>query len=305
MSVKTLKNNIPSRLFPGDTIAIIAPSSPFDQEKFKAGLHVLEELGFELIIPEDIFKSDRYLAGPDSTRAGILNAVFDDPEIKGVFCARGGYGALRILSLIDYDAITLNPKVFIGCSDVSAILNVLWHRSSLVTFHGPMIESLGKADDKTKESLKDIFFEENLLEIRPEDSITIQPGCSSGRVSGGNLSTICHLVGTPFEPDFSGHILFVEDVGEAPYRIDRMLTHMKMAGCFDNITGIFLGSFKNCGESDQIHQIFSGVFAEYNIPVLAGFNIGHDEPNLTIPFGLNATLDTENGLLSYHEYHFV
>nr|MDA3835181.1 LD-carboxypeptidase [Spirochaetales bacterium] len=139
------------------------------------------------------------------------------------------------------------------------------------------------------------------VSIPSADSVIIHSGRASGTVTGGNLTTLSHLVGTPFAPDFSGHILLLEDIGESAYRIDRMLTHMKMAGCFEQINGIVLGAFTGCGDPADIYQIFYDNFAKDSIPVLAGFSFGHDEPNLSVPFGIQATLDTDSGLLSFAE----
>jgi len=292
------------RLALGDTLGIIAPSSPFNKQKFRNGLLVIEEMGFKSYYPEEIFDQKGYLAGSDAQRADILNNMFADPDIKGLICARGGYGALRILSLLDLKMISLNPKILIGCSDVTVLLNTLYAKCGLVSLHGPMIESLANASGKTIRSLQSILLDNQLISLQPAKSMVIHPGQASGTLAGGNLTTLSHLVGTPFEPDYSGQILLLEDIGEAPYRIDRMLTQMKLSGCFDNISGIVLGSFKGCGEPDQIYQIFDDIFLKECFPILAGFDIGHDEPNMSIPFGINASFDTASGLLKFNESLF-
>jgi len=291
---------LPGRLCPGDAVAVIAPSSPFDREKFQKGIAVLADMGLCPIFSEKIFETNRYLAGSDAHRTQVIHESFNDPDVKGIFCARGGYGALRLLPLIDFEVISAQKKVFMGCSDVSALLNAFFARCGLVTFHGPMMESLGGASQPTRQALVDALFSGSPIAVAPEHPVTIGSGLCSGIVSGGNLTTLCHLVGTPYQPDFSGHILMLEDVGEQPYRIDRMLTHMRLAGCFEGIAGLALGSFKNCGEMDLIYRIFEDIFAGGAIPILAGFDMGHDEPNLTIPLGLTATLDADNGRLWYH-----
>lgn len=295
----------PQRLFPGDAIGIVAPASPFDRGKFTRGLRVLEEMGLEPVVPKSVYDRNRYLAGSDTHRAGMVNAMFADPGVKGIICARGGYGSLRILSRLDYETIADNPKVFIGSSDITAILSTFYDRCGLISLHGPMIESLATASDITKQSLQDVLFENPLLSLIPENRRVVYAGQASGIVAGGNLTTLCHLVGTPFEPDFSGRILLLEDVGEAPYRIDRMLTQMKLAGCFDSVAGILLGSFKGCGEAGQVDEIFADIFSGAAFPVLAGFTIGHDDPNLTIPLGLHASFDTASGALEYAQSPFL
>jgi len=294
----------PPHLVPGDTIGIIAPSSPFDREKFYNGLSVLEEMGFTVSFPKNIFEQKGYLAGSDEHRAGILNSMFADPDIKGIICARGGYGALRILPLIDFEAIALNPKVFIGCSDGTVLLNSFFSKCGLVSLHGPMIESLATASDQTIQSLRELLLTNQNLTVSCQNRVAIRSGKASGIMAGGNLTTLCHLTGTPFEPDFSGQILLLEDIGESPYRIDRLLMHMKLAGCFEDINGLVLGSFKACGEIELVHKIFDDIFSRDCFPILADFDIGHDEPNLSIPFGINASMDTAKGTLSFAELPF-
>lgn len=292
---------LPGRLMPGDTIGIIAPAGHFDRKKFDKGIVVLEAMGFRIIVPDDLFKKKGYLAGSDIHRANLVNRCFSDSEIKAVICARGGFGSMRILPLLDYELIKKNPKIFVGFSDISALLSVFYTKCGMVTFHGPLVTTLGDASQKTKEAMVSAFSSGTRLEIKPEMGITIKRGLVSAPVSGGNLTTLCHLVGTPFKPGFKGHILFLEDKGEAGYRIDRMLIQMKLAGCFDGIAGLALGSFEDCGETDELFDIVDSVFKEYNIPILAGFEAGHGKNNITIPMGIKAVLDADRKLLSFNE----
>jgi muramoyltetrapeptide carboxypeptidase len=146
-----------------------------------------------------------------------------------------------------------------------------------------------------------VMTSDKLLELKPEKGIVIKPGVSSGVVVGGNLTTLCHLVGTPYAPNFNGKILFLEDRGEAPYRIDRMLTQMRLSGCFEGLKGLFLGAFEACGKLDDIFRIVQEVFNDVNIPILSGFEIGHGRVNVTIPMGLRATLNTDRRILTFHE----
>jgi muramoyltetrapeptide carboxypeptidase len=163
-----------------------------------------------------------------------------------------------------------------------------------------MVTTLSDATQKTKKAMISALSSEKPLEITPEKGVTIRSGCSSGTVSGGNLTTLCHLVGTPFEPDYTGHILFLEDQGEAVYRIDRMLTQMRLAGCFDGLSGLLLGSFDNCGKDDEIIRVVESVFHGEDIPILAGFEIGHGKDNMTVPIGIDATLNTDSKTLLFH-----
>jgi len=299
MTSDPLSKNKPRRLVPGDTFGIVAPSSPFDKKKFQQGLFFIEELGFKVFCPEPIFEQKQYLAGSDALRAKTLTAMFADPGIKGIICARGGYGALRILSLIDFDVICANPKVFIGSSDITVLLNTLLKTCGLVSLHAPMVESLSRASERTKQAFSDILSNHQKLTNTLDHPVIINAGQASGVMAGGNLTTLCHMVGTPFEPDFTGQILLLEDVGEAPYRIDRMLTQMKLAGCFEQIKGIALGTFTGCGAPDLVYRIFKDIFSSDHLPIVAGFDIGHGEPNLPIPFGIRAALDSKSGAISF------
>jgi muramoyltetrapeptide carboxypeptidase len=301
MSVRENMQLVPNRVLPGDTIGIVAPAGPFDRKEFDSGVAVLKAMGFRIVVPDDIYMKNGYLAGTDIHRANIINTFFADRKIKAIICARGGFGSMRILSLLDFESIKKKPKIFIGFSDISAILSVLYMKCGFVTFHGPMVTNLGDASRKTREALLAAVSSDAMLAIRPKAGITIRRGLASGPIAGGNLTTLCHLVGTPFEPELKGHLLLLEDKGEPCYRIDRMLTHMKLAGCFDGLAGLVLGSFEDCGPVSEIVEIMDNFFKEDNIPILAGFEVGHGRNNITIPIGLNATVDTDRQLLSFHE----
>jgi len=292
---------IPKRLLQGDYIGVAAPASPFDHDNLVDGVNVLKSLGFRLIIPEDIFEKKGYLAGGDEQRASLLNRLFADEAIKAIFCARGGFGSLKVLPLLDYASIKNNPKIFIGYSDITAILSVITQKTGLVTFHGPMVTELCTADEKTIDSINSLLVHCEKIEITPDKGAVINHGSASGKIAGGNLTTLCHLVGTPYEPDLNGHILFLEERGEALYRIDRMLTHMKLAGCFAGLAGLAIGSFEDCGEIGEIYSIIKNIFKDLDIPILAGFEIGHGNVNLSVPLGLGATLSTRKLKISFDE----
>jgi muramoyltetrapeptide carboxypeptidase len=230
-----------------------------------------------------------------------VNRFFADEKIKAIFCARGGFGSMRTLLFLDFELIQKNPKIFVGFSDISAILAVLYSKCRLVTFHGPVVTTLGNATQETKTAMFSALSSDTSLEINVKTAITIKPGLASGPVLGGNLATLCHLVGTPFEPSFEGHILLLEDRGEATYKIDRMLTQMKMAGCFEGLAGVALGSFEACDSMDKIFRIVDQIFSGVRVPILAGFEIGHGRTNIMVPFGLEATLNTDRQSLFFHE----
>jgi muramoyltetrapeptide carboxypeptidase len=291
----------PPRLKPGDTIAVVAPAGPFERKLFSKGLSTLESMGFQTWVPDEIFEKTGYLAGPDAHRAQLVNRLFKDPAINAIICARGGFGSLRILPLVDFDAIRTNPKIFMGYSDITSLLNTITARYGLVTFHGPVVTTLAEAPEFTRQSMLAAISSDAHLEVTPANGVTIKAGKAQNPIIGGNLTTLCHLLGTPFEPRLENHILLLEDRGEAHYRIDRMLFQMKLAGCFEGIAGLVLGSFENCGSLDGIYKIFEEHFKDISIPILGGFDVGHGEQNLTIPFGLDATLDTDKQILSFEQ----
>jgi muramoyltetrapeptide carboxypeptidase len=260
----------------------------------------LQDLGFQVFTPPGLLDARAYLAGSDQHRARFINLLFADESIDAIICARGGYGSIRILPLLDYQAIGENPKVFIGFSDITVLLNVLAERSGMATFHGPMVTTLADAPADTLDKLMQAVASSAKIEIRAARGITIRAGAAAGTVCGGNLTTLCHLVGTAYAPNFNNKILFLEDRAEAPYRIDRMLTHMKMAGWFENLAGVALGYFEKCGPLDEIYQIVAEIFKDESFPILAGLESGHGKHNQTLPFGIEATLDADNHFLSYH-----
>lgn len=290
----------PARLGPGARIGVVAPAGPFDRDTFERGTNSLKDLGFEVFIPPGLLDANGYLAGSDQHRAKFINQLFVDKSIDAIICARGGYGSIRILPLLDYQAIADNPKIFIGFSDITVLLTVLADRCGLVTFHGPVVTSLADAPAATGHFLVQAVSSAAKVEIKVAGGIIINAGSRSGIVCGGNLTTLCHLIGTPYAPSFGNKILFLEDRAEAPYRIDRMLVHMKLAGCFENLAGIALGSFVNCGPLDDIYTIVAETFQDEALPILGGFDVGHGKNNLTLPFGIEATLDADAHTLSYH-----
>ncbi len=301
METQEKKSVKPTRLKPGDTIGIVAPAGPFDPEKFMKGTAVLESMGFRTVFDETIFQKHGFLAGTDAQRADQVNRLFADSSVQAVACARGGYGSMRILGFLDFETIQKNPKIFVGFSDISVLLSVLHDRCDLVTFHGPVVTTLAHADQKTVAAMQWALTSDTPLELAPENGMVVRSGMASGPVVGGNLTTLCHLVGTPYAPSFKGKILLLEDLGEAPYRIDRMLTQMKLAGCFNGMAGLILGSFEDCGPLSEIYVLVGDIFEDMNIPIMAGFEFGHGRRNIMVPLGLGATLETGKERLLYHE----
>lgn len=289
----------PRRLGPGSVIGIAAPSGPFDPQTFERGLEVLRTMEFRVQIPEGLFARQGYLAGTDAHRAAVFESLFCDPGIDAVMAARGGYGCLRILPLLDFARLAAHSKVLIGFSDVTALLTAMGSRCGLVTFHGPMVTTLADASERTLHGLREAIASDRPLKLPSETAFALRPGAASGTVCGGNLNTLCHLVGTPFAPRFRNRIVFLEDRGEAPYRVDRMLMHMKTAGCFEGVKGLVLGSFTDCGSPEEITAVVEEIFHGAGFPILAGMEAGHSDPNLTLPLGVRAELDAEGRTLRF------
>lgn len=291
----------PPRLKPGDTVSLVAPAGPFEHKRdfFDRGVDLLETIGFNVKIPDGLFEQKGYLAGRDEHRAELLTSAFKDPAVRAVFCVRGGFGSARILSLLDFDELAADPKIIVGFSDITVLLVAFYQRSGIVTFHGPLVTTFGQGSHRTKDSLVRAVTSDQPIVLSPSKPVVLCPGYAKGPVLGGNLTNICHLTGTPYEPDLKGALLLLEDCGEAPYRIDRMLCHLRLGGRLQDIAGVIVGSFVECGDLQTIYDIIADNLADREIPVLAGFEIGHDRENMTIPIGLAAVLDTESGLLSF------
>ena len=289
----------PPRLKAGDTIGIAAPAGPFETDLFDQGMDVLRDMGFKVHVPEAVFQREGFLAGPDTTRAKVINTLFADRGIQGIICARGGYGSTRVLPHLDWDVVRRHPKIFVGFSDITVLHCALLDQAGLVTFHGPMGTTLAKMDATSLGVFSQVLMGDRPLILSPSEAVTLCPGEATGMVVGGNLTMLCHLVGTSYQPAFKGRILFLEDVTEAPYRIDRMLVQMALAGCFENLAGLVLGQFENCGDAEAIHAVFRQVFDPMGIPVAAGFPIGHGAENATLPMGIEARLSTHPPQLAY------
>ncbi len=279
-------------LKPGSMLGVCAPSARFDTEKLNLGIGVLKELGFRVKVPVEIFKKKRYLAGDDMVRANVINRLFADPAIDGIICARGGFGSIRILDHLNWNIIKQNPKPFIGFSDNTAILLAIIDETGNSVIHGPNVVSLAQAQEETI----DAFYKTVNGSFDKIDMINgqiLKSGKCTGVLKGGNMATMCHLVGTRFQPDFNNTVLFLEDIGEPAYKIDRMLTQMKMAGLFKGIQGVIAGTFENCDNDEYVKEILLEIFEEYNIPIFSGLDAGHGKVNLPLCMGTHIKMDTK------------
>jgi len=258
---------------------------------------MLAMMGYRIAVTPAVAVNNGYLAGTDAYRAEMLNQLFADSSLDAIFCARGGYGCMRLLSLLDWDALRRRPKAIIGFSDISALLMAVYQQCRLTVFHGPVVTGLGKESYRSVLSMQAALSWRRSRCIRLENPRILTHGCAKGPLIGGNLTTLCHLLGTPWMPDFSGHILFLEDIDEPVYRIDRMLTQMKLAGCFDSMAGLALGRFTRCGAVYDIFRLFYQEFMHMSVPIVSGLPVGHDGVNVTVPIGVPAQLDTAKGCL--------
>ncbi|MBI5556047.1 MAG: LD-carboxypeptidase [Deltaproteobacteria bacterium] len=289
----------PAPLKKGDTIGLVAPAGFWEEEDLIRGVRILSQYGFKVKIARNLTVREKYLAGTDTHRSALFNDIWRDGEVKAVLAVRGGYGCLRILSAIDYDLISSCPKILIGFSDITALHSAIWQKTGLVTFHGPMVTTLAKID---RDSLLSFF--ETLTSgcCRPLTARSLEilkGGNGRGKLVGGNLTTAVHLLATPHEVSWRDKIVFLEDTGEAPYRIDRMLSHLKMAGRFAGVRGLILGTFTNCGDEEIIWSRVMELLAEEDFPIWANFPIGHGERNMIVPLGSEAIQDSSNGMLTF------
>ncbi|HZK56764.1 MAG TPA: LD-carboxypeptidase [Clostridia bacterium] len=298
----------PKALKLGDKIGITATSGPAPTENIKLAKVWLEGLGFKVELAPSCFASYGYLAGKDELRADNLNSMFADKTIDGIICLRGGYGATRILDRVNFDIIKANPKIFVGYSDITALHIAINQICKLVTFHGPTASPniAGGLDDFSKrEFLRAIMDTEPMKYIpTPQDTKiqTLVKGKACGIIVGGNLSLISATMGTQYEIDTKGKILFLEEIGEEPYRIDRMLIQLALAGKFDDAVGIILGDWNDCeskiyDNSLSLKEVFGDIIVPFGKPTIFDLKAGHCKPEATLPFGVKAVLDAEEGRL--------
>jgi muramoyltetrapeptide carboxypeptidase len=291
---------VPPSLRRGDAVRVIAPSSPFDPELFSRGLDVLSgRLGLVPRMRPDVTSRRAYLAGDDARRLEEWREAVADPEATAIFCARGGYGAMRLLPAIDPAPLLARPKILVGFSDVAALHAVL-NRAGLATVHGPVVTQLGRAPDDALAHLEAL-----LAGTAPRPGAwdvpapgaglvaarVVRPGRVSGPLLGGTLAILSHLQGTPFAPRLEGAILFLEDVGEKPYRIDRYLTQLRLAGALDGIAGLAVGQLTGCDDAGILAaDVVRETALALGVPAIEGLPAGHEDANFAFPLGARATL---------------
>jgi len=291
----------PPALHPRDRVAVIAPASAFDRPSFETGLALIGAR-YRAEYGPGVFERHRYLAGEDSRRLSELTAALADPDLRAVFCARGGYGAMRLLARLAHRRPPDPPKLLVGFSDITALH--LWLQGlGRISVHGPVLTQLGRLPPGTCERLFSVLESADPAPAL-KGTLTYVGGVAEGPLLGGNLSVVTRLLGTPFMPSLDGAILLLEDQGERPYRLDRMWMHLQLAGVFERVRGIVLGSFTACEEKDAPYssaEVLRGLALATGLPCAAGFPIGHGEVNEPVPLGARVRLDADACSLGFLE----
>jgi muramoyltetrapeptide carboxypeptidase len=287
----------PRRLRSGDKIAIVAPASAFRRDEFDKGVLELKNLGFEPVFDESVFARERgYLSGAGSVRARAFLDAWRDPSVRALIAVRGGYGSVHLLPFFGPEDLRATPKAFIGYSDLTSVLTYLTMTCGIVSFHGPMLDrrlSQGIDAYDRETFMRSLTSTEPLGQLRVTGLETFRKGEAAGLLTGGTLVQIAASLGTPyaFAPP-GGYVLFLEDVGERPYRIDRMMTQLRLAGVFDGAAAVVLGEFRDCDEPQgdpSVRQVLADLLKDFDGPVIYGFPSGHTtKPLVTLPFGVRA-----------------
>lgn len=295
----------PDRLRPGARVAVVAPSGPVPEERLKAGLDILSGWGLDPVVAPHVLDTHPtldHLAGADRDRAQDLTEAWCDPSVSAVICARGGFGAQRMVDLVDWRAIReAGPKVFVGYSDVTALHEAFAVRTGFATLHGPMVAAgTFLSDPRTQESLRATLFEpESVRTLGLGTARALVPGRARGVTLGGCASLLAADLGTPHgRPSARGGLLLLEDVGEEPYRLDRVLTQLLRSGWLDGVTGVGLGSWEECGPYEEVRAVLVDRLGGLGVPVVEEMGFGHSMTALTVPLGVSGTLDAEEGTLT-------
>ncbi|MFH1117835.1 MAG: LD-carboxypeptidase [Pseudomonadota bacterium] len=299
---KPQRPRMPDPLQPGDLVGIVAPCGPVEPGLVNAGLEFLERNGLRTLVGIHLRECAGYLAGSDRQRCDDLNSMLRHPEVRGIIVARGGYGAMRILESLDCRAVAEDPKVLLGMSDVTAIQLSLYARCGLTTFSGPMIAgqvSTGLdpvSEQWLKRALMEPVYGRDLIPFNGDGIRVLRHGQAHGPLLGGCLSLVSALVGTPHCPDFTGSVLFLEDVKEPLYRIDRMLVHLRLAGILNRVAGLILGHFigpRSANQAQEVESVVIELTEDSPVPIISRYPHGHTLPNLTLPHGAEVAMSTD------------
>ena len=308
-----MNNYYPPKLKAGDKVGLICPGSPISDDQYQTALSNMKQLGLQVVEGKYIKAKYGYLAGSDTVRLRDFNAMWGDDSIKAIWCIRGGYGCARLLPDIDLDLIRRKPKVLVGYSDVTVLLNYITQETGLITYHGPIAGAY--FPEEVFENIQQTLFEKSssvalgMAKLSSRESEAgfleevINEGESEGVIMGGNLALITSLIGTPYQVHLKGKLLFLEDIHEKPYCLDRLLTTLIQSGGLDGVIGIALGIFVDCQAAQDAHtlslvEMFRDRLSAYNIPIQYGYSFGHIDYNMMIPVGGMAQLNTFESLLN-------
>ncbi len=304
----------PKKLNHGDLIGVISPASlPADLSRINDGVNYLEKLGYRVEVGKNVGAQRGYLAGNDEQRLEDLHYMFENKDVKAIFCVRGGYGSGRLLPKIDYDLVRNNPKIFVGYSDITALQLAFLKKTGLVTFAGPMVavDFYNDVSPFTEELFWRILSSKakigKLKNPDEENFYILSHGRSEGRLMGGNLALVSSSLGSEYIPDFSESILLLEEIGEPPYRIDRMFNHLAISKVLAKTKGVLLGRFVDCYETDDkkntltLNEVIADYFGELDKPVFYNVKHGHIKDNITIPYGVNCKLNTSRKIIEVTE----
>lgn len=298
---------LPAPVAAGERVALVAPSSPLLDGRLGPAAATLRRWGFEPVEMAHLRDGRGHLAGTDGARIADLDAAFRDRSLRAVWIARGGYGATRIADRIDWQALADDPKPLIGFSDATALLLAAWRHVGVVTIHGPFAGEVHRLAEHpgAAEHLRSLLAAGGQPGPLPlgSETTTLRGGVAEGPLLGGNLAVLCAGVGTPLQPDLSGAVVLLEDVNEAPYRIDRMLTQLRQAGCLSDIAGVVLGAFTGCDPPEDrpsatVEEVLEERLGDLGVPVLAGLPFGHRPDQVALPHGAWVRLDADVGSLA-------
>jgi muramoyltetrapeptide carboxypeptidase len=288
----------PPAVRPGEVVAVAAPASPISRADWQAGVRFLQDWGFKVRCGPEVFEPRAWGAEADRNCARRLETIWLDPEVKAIVGVRGGSGSLKTLPYLDLAALQASPKKLIGFSDLTNLLLTLHRKLNLVTFHGPTVAHLPVLTPGAREDFYQWLTAPGPRTLVYDGLTALHPGRAEGPLAGGNLTTMCHLLGTPFSPRLEGYLLFLEDHNEALYRLDRMIHHLLLSGVLGGVAGVVLGSFTNCGSREGFQEVMTMALEPLKVPVLLGLPVGHQPDNHTIPLGARARLDAAAGTLT-------
>lgn len=304
---------LPLGLKKGSTIAITAPASPTNSYEIRNGKRFFQEMGCKVIVGDTISSpknEHRYLSASDEVRAEEFMSFINNKEVDAIVCGRGGYGSMRILQHLNFNEISNNPKIILGFSDITALLNAIYRKTGIVTYHGPVAST--NFESFSSESIKRVLFRNSILTtnyISQPSAVTINSGIANGELVGGNLTILSAMLGTEYEIETSGKILFIEDVTEHAYQIDRMLTQLLLSGKIQSASAVIFGNFKNLNvrrpffpnRGYTILEVINQLLKPTLVPSIVGFPFGHTDSNITLPIGITAEVNTENKSLKFTE----